>query len=104
MWPGMAAPAGTGVVGVGVGVLTIGVGVGDVGVVPTGKNLMLSRLWYPVGIVTRRTCLPAVRVTCVLTSLNVFQPPVFGTETVPFSVPSTASLKEVPDFSDATLK
>ena len=64
---------------------------------------MLSRLWYPVGIVTRRTCLPAVRVTCVLTSLNVFQAPVFGTETVPFSVPSTARLKDIPDFSDATL-
>ncbi len=63
---------------------------------------MQQRLWYPL-VEIRRTCLPAVRVTCFLTSVYVSQLPVFGTETVAASVPSTASLKEVPEFGVATL-
>jgi hypothetical protein len=64
---------------------------------------MQQRLWDPVVIVTRRTCLPAGRVTCFLTSVNEFQSPVFGTETVAASAPSTESLNDLPVLTLETL-
>ena len=89
---------GSGVVTVGVGVLAIGVGVGARLV-----NSMRSRLWYPP-VETRRTHRPLGSVTRFVTSAYTSHPPVFGTTTVvPASVPSTASLNEVPVRGLATV-
>ena len=87
----MAAPAGTSG-----GKLTPGVGV------PIRSNFMQQRLWFPP-VVIRRTCLPAERETCSLTVVKVFQSPVFGTETVAASLPSTESLNDVPVVGLETL-